>query len=245
MIFTVTAGRTGTRFLSILFGLFRKVASYHEPFPSFIHFSHENKTFDDFRTFLRTEKLPSIENLVEGREIYMEMSHGFCKYFFYPLLDLGYVPDLLLIKRNRRKIAKSFLSLDLIPGTTERGNIFAISPSHPENVTRLGDWKRRTPYELCYWYTLEIEHRMRKYKREVERGGGKAIYISANMIKDKGNFNRIANFLELGDPEKIKLRDHRFICGRIYNHKNRIKAPLPLLDYRKLEERVIKNTWMK
>jgi hypothetical protein len=87
LVFTVTAGRTGTLFAQQLFALLPDTTSLHEPAPAFHAYLRRIKRDHDFpKDFLLHYKLPFIADLPSRN--YVELSHVFCKGFLEPLLDL-------------------------------------------------------------------------------------------------------------------------------------------------------------
>jgi len=163
LIFTVTTGRSGTAYLSSIFGYIRNVHSYHEPVPEYRKVLRRIQQEPDLaRRFLLDEKLPAIAR--DLADIYVETSHITCKGFLEPLLDLGLVPDLIIHRRAPRDVSLSMYKMGTIPGRTRKGLMFYLSPEDP-NVLRLNDWQSLNDYQLCYWYCLEIERRAVAYKK--------------------------------------------------------------------------------
>src|SRR5262249_57345672 len=78
LVFTVTAGRSGTTYLPHLFALLPDIASLHEPQPSFVYFLRQAQHSPAMaRRFLLDYKLPSIARRAETR--YAETGHMLCK----------------------------------------------------------------------------------------------------------------------------------------------------------------------
>ena len=60
-VFTVSAGRSGTKFLAKLLGLFPDTAAHHEPSPSFVHgMRHAQSNPEAALAFVRDHKLGAI-----------------------------------------------------------------------------------------------------------------------------------------------------------------------------------------
>lgn len=162
LIFTVTTGRSGTAYLAAVLGYAQGVYSVHEPLPEFANVLRPVQNNSDLaRQFLLDEKLPAI--LRAPTPIYIETSHLVCKGFLEPLLELGIIPDLIIHRRPTRDVALSMFKMGTIPGRSDKGLLFYLSPADPE-VLELSDWKSLHDYQLCYWYCLEIERRARLYK---------------------------------------------------------------------------------
>ncbi len=184
-IFTVTTGRTGTLFMANLLPIFKGVTGLHEPEPKFVHHLREVQTNPKIaKDFLINEKVPAICRSVQT-PIYLETGHYFCKCYFEPWLEIGEfpTPDLILLDRDWRKIALSFLALNAIPARTEKGLKHFVAPFDPTCYTRLEDWEKLTDYQLCYWYCLEIEERKKQYSRMVQARGGHVLATSIKRIQ--------------------------------------------------------------
>ena len=88
LVFTVTAGRTGTTYVTRLGELFPDTVSVHEPQPSYVHVLRQIQRRPRLAyDFLLEYKLPFIAAAAASR--YLETSHLVGKGFLEPLLDLG------------------------------------------------------------------------------------------------------------------------------------------------------------
>ncbi len=171
LIFTVTTGRSGTAYLASIFGFARMVYSVHEPSPEYADVLRLVQTNSErAREFLLTKKLPVI--LATPSDIYVETSHLACKGFLEPLLELGVVPDLIIHRRAPRDVALSMLKMGTIPGRSDKGLRFYLSPADP-GVFAPSNWHTLHDYQLCYWYCLEIERRAGNYKQLFKEAGAR------------------------------------------------------------------------
>ena len=187
-IFTVTTGRTGTGYLAHLLGIFRDTLTFHEPDPSYVSCMREAQADREVaRSFLLETKLPVIARQAV-RPIYIETSHLFCEGFLEPWLEIPElpVPDLILLERNLREIALSFLSLHDVPGRSEKGLRFLLAPWDPTCLTGLEDWQSLADYQLLYWYCLEIEERKKRYRAMILERGGRCLRTSIEQIQSIG-----------------------------------------------------------
>lgn len=173
LIFTVTTGRSGTMFLASILRLLKGNDCFHEPGNLFNQYFRE-AIYDQkmARRFWLDRKLPEISSL--PHKVYIETSHLFCKGFFEPLLDLGHVPDLILLSRNKREVALSLLNLRTIPGRTPAGIESYLGPDDP-GVLKLPDYQLLSDYQLCYWYCLEIQRRQYEYGSRITALGGRVV----------------------------------------------------------------------
>lgn len=198
LIFTVTTGRSGTGLLAEKLKFVSKASVYHEGEPGF--HKHMRAVIDgqeDARTFLLNQKLPFVEQLQPS--IYIETSHLFCKGFLEPLLEIGVIPDLILLRRPERDIAKSLYQLGTIPGRDDKARTFYLMPSDQVYLPLPG-WESMHDYQLCFWYTLEIARRQQIYRHLVTALGGRVVEVTLSEIIEGEGIKKIANALELPLP---------------------------------------------
>ena len=220
LVFTATAGRSGTMFAHNLFSFLPNVTSQHEPAPAFHAYLRRIDKDPAFaREFLLSYKLPFIASL--HTQNYVELSHAFCKGFLEPLLELGIRPNLILLRRDPRLIALSYLERYTVPERTFYGIEFLLSPRYARTLP-LSGWRRMTDYQLIFWYALEIERRQREYSRLVRSCGGIVCDVSAMELHDFPRFVELAQTLRLLGPpanQEALICQHAAIC-RIGWNKN-------------------------
>jgi hypothetical protein len=241
LIFTVTTGRSGTEFLTYQLGLLKNIISLHEPAPGFESIMRESQFDRSIASkFLLEQKLPFIEN--QNAKIYIETSHVFCKGFLEPLIDLGYIPDLIILRRDIRSVSKSLYKLNTIPGRTELGLKYYLSPDDPANFIKLKNWKHLDDYQISYWYCLEIEERMKVYSKLIDQNGGKTIDINFDDLISFKSLVTIREKLNLPAITligKLKLVKRNILRKQI-NPKTHLKnRPFPNYDFT-LAEKVVK-----
>jgi len=220
--FTVTAGRSGTFFLHKLCSLLPDTTSLHEPDPAFHAHLRRIKSDPAFaKEFLLHYKLPWISNLPTRN--YVELSHVFCKGFLEPLLELGVVPNLIVLRRDPRLIALSFFERDTVPERTFYGIEYLLSPRYPGTLPLPG-WRRMTDYQLIFWYALEIERRQREYSRLMQAAGGVVCDMTATELDDPQHFVELAKAQRLLSPAvdlDALLREHAAIAKLSWNKNER------------------------
>jgi len=221
LIFSVTAGRTGTLFVQKLLSTLPDTTSLHEPEPAFQRYLRRIHRDPDFaREFLLSYKLPAI--LGYPTKSYCELSHVFCKGYLEPLLDLGITPNLIILRRPPRPIALSLLERYTIPERSYLGIQFLLSP-HYSDVLPFSGWHSMTDYQLLFWYAIEIERRQRAYANLVLQRGGTAYDVTAEELNDADCFFLLAERLCLIDhscDRAALARKHAAILGTGH-HKNR------------------------
>lgn len=225
LVFTITAGRTGTTYVTRLAELFPDTVSLHEPQPSYVHFLRQVQHRPQLAyTFLLEYKLPFIAAAQASR--YVETSHLVGKGFLEPLLDLGLRPAVLLLRREPRAIARSLLTRRTVPGRGKLGYKYLIHPGDP-SVLPLPGWRARSDYQLCFWYALEMERRQRVYGDLLRNTGCAVVDATAEELHEPRRF--LAAAADLGLLDAVTDRDallarHAEVSARLYNYNRRPPA---------------------
>jgi hypothetical protein len=130
LVVTVTAGRTGTTFLTHLLALCPDTTSRHEPEPSFVPVLRLAQRDPELaRRFLLEYKLPFIADVPTRR--YVETGHLLCKGFLEPLLALGVAPQVIALRPVAAAVATSLLSRRTVPGRGKLGLKYLLHPADP------------------------------------------------------------------------------------------------------------------
>lgn len=195
LIFTVTTGRSGTAYLSSLFGFARNTCAYHEPKPEFADVFRDIQLGRiNARDFWVNKKLPVIAG--EKASVYVETSHLTCKGFLEDLLELGVTPDLIIHRRPARDVATSLLKMGTIPGRSEKGLKFYLSPTDP-GVLEIPNWQEMKDYQVCFWYCLEIERRARVYEKLFKEAGANVVETTLTGLKTWSGLTKCFEGLKL------------------------------------------------
>ncbi len=195
LVFTVTTGRSGTAYLSTILGFVKNSHAVHEPSPEFADVMRQVQREPELAyRFLLDQKLPAI--LQSPGKIYIETSHLACKGFLEPLLEIGIVPDLIIHRRPPRDVALSMFKMGTIPGRSDKGLRFYLSPDDT-GVLKLADWDQFNNYQLCYWYCLEIERRAIQYSREFRDRGGRIAETTLAGLKTFDGLQKMTDDLGL------------------------------------------------
>jgi hypothetical protein len=225
LVFTVTAGRTGTTYVTRLGELLPNTVSLHEPQPSYVHFLRQVQRHPRLAyRFLLEYKLPFIAATSAPR--YLETSHLVGKGFLEPMLDLGLRPAVLLLRREPRAIARSLLTRRTVPGRGKLGYKYLVHPGDP-GVLPLPGWRTRSDYQLCFWYALEMERRQRVYGELLAARGCALADATAEELHDPARFLAVAETLGLlaADIDREALsRRHAEVSARLYNYNRRPPA---------------------
>ncbi|MCB1053922.1 MAG: hypothetical protein KDD11_00235 [Acidobacteria bacterium] len=214
-ILTSTTGRSGTGFLAAALGLVPGMTSLHEPRPWLADAMRDAQGRPrTARRFLLEHKLPAVAQV--ETELYAESSHLYCKGFLEPLVELGIRPDLVILTRSPRQVALSMVRLETIPGRTEQGLRWYLSPADP-GVLPLAGWHELTDYQLCYWYTREIARRSACYETRLRALGSRVVRIDLTELRTVTGFARLLRELELPRP---KLYDWLRLAVNRYTRVN-------------------------
>jgi|SRR5579883_2575742 len=227
LIFTVTAGRTGTRYDAELFKTLDGVCAIHEDEPSFSHVMRPAQGHPDLaERWVLGQLLPHIA--ATPHPVYVRTEHLTCKGFLEPLLALGLRPAILLLRRSPRRIARSYLDKDTVPGRTSLGVTYMLHPTDPD-VLPLPHYQRLSDYQLCFWYALEIERRQRHYARLFGDLGLPVEDVTAEELNDLVRWTRCLRTLGLED---------RFHGGATALRHLKVTLGAWNMNARKLEERI-------
>jgi len=199
LIFTVTSGRSGTHFLTRLLHYLPNIDVYHEePTHAYHTVLRATQTDPDVAyRFITEKKLPFIEQCKQP--IFAETSHLICKGFLETFLDLELIPDVILLRRDRRKIATSLFRLNTIPGRNEKALQFYLMPEDPNVVTDC-NWQQWSDYQLCYWYVMEIERRQEVYGKRIKSLGGRVHACNLEDLTVAQKYRDLIRDLELKGP---------------------------------------------
>ncbi len=216
LVFTVTTGRSGTAYLSTILGFVQNSRAVHEPHPEFADVMRQVQREPELAyRFLLDQKLPAI--LRSPEEIYIETSHLACKGFLEPLLEIGIVPDLIIHRRPPRDVALSMFKMGTIPGRSDKGLRFYLSPDDT-GVLKLPDWDRCNDYQLCYWYCLEIERRAVQYSQVFRDNGARITETTLAGLKTFDGLQKMTD--DLG----LSLLFPRWLTRLRFSRSTRIKV---------------------
>ena len=223
LIFTVTAGRTGTDYLAKLLATIPGVSAHHEPNPNFVQ-AMRRAQLDPAMAYMYVEKykLPAIAEHPEA--IYAETSHLTSKGFLEPMIRHGLRPALIVLRRPPREIAWSYLVKDTVPTRTTLGIQYLLDP-RDLGVLPLLHWESASDYQLCFWYALEIERRQMYYTRLAKALGLPIVDITNKELNDWACYSRMLTELGLPITESVKT-GHAIISNQQHN-KNAVHVPMP------------------
>jgi len=227
LIFSVTTGRSGTTYLSVVFSYMKDVAAYHEPEPEYVEVLRKAQGDRHMaKAFLLNKKLPQIARIQDP--VYVETSHLICKGFLESFLDLGIVPSLVIHRRPPREVSLSLLKMGTIPGRNEKALRFYLSPDDP-GVLRLENWNHFTDYQLCFWYCLEMERRAKHYSGMFREAGSTIAETTLAELKTLGGLEKLATIFDL------KLKSPAFLTRIRFKRNSRFKINESLVTKKKVD----------
>ncbi len=229
LVFTLSTGRSGTGLLARCLDELPGVAGRHEPEPHFAEVMRPALREPSLASeFWLQRKLPAIEASPEA--IYVETSHLFAKGFAEPLLALGLVPDLIVLRRPPREVALSLLALGTVPARTPKGRRFLLAPDDP-GVLALPAWERRSDYQLCFWYCLEMARREQQLSELFRARGAQVSQLSLAELAEGPGLRRLINELDLPRPRlAARLRSHLGTAPARNRKRHRKRAAEPVAD---------------
>ncbi|MDA0321181.1 MAG: hypothetical protein O2923_00485 [Verrucomicrobia bacterium] len=219
LIFSVATGRCGTAYLAELFKFLPHIDSHHEPAPEFADVMRSAlRSPAEATQFLLSRKLTGVA--ASPMPTYVETSHLFCKGFLEPMLNLGLRPDIVALSRPAREVALSMVGLGTIPGRSDKGLRFYLSPDDP-NVLPIRGGGELNDYQVCYWYCLEMARRTDVYETLCREQGCRYVRVTLAGISRLRGFRFLIKQLELPGPS---LRG--WLQYLVY-HRNRVNESRP------------------
>ena len=207
LILSLNPGRCGTAYLWHAFETVPGVRGGHEPRPNFVDVMRAAQGNPaEARRWLEEVKLPYIRSM--DCAAYVETSHLFIQGFVEPLLDLGVVPDVIVIHRPVREVALSMWRRKEIPGRTELGLRYRLKPDDPGVMLPVENYSSWLNYKPCVWHAWEVRLRIRKYVPLLRDMGARVVEIQTHDLSD--GFPDLLTELGLPAPDMEKFQPMRF-----------------------------------
>ena len=133
--------------------------------------------------------------------------------FYEHFLDQGIVPDIITLRRPMREVALSMYRLNWIPGKVKLIEPWYTNPGEP-GVLPYDGWQDAHPYQLCYWWCIESERRIRHYQSLFKSVGSKTFEISLRGMLNLEYFNEMMKHLDLPKLDAIpqeKVNHHEVV----------------------------------
>ena len=196
LIFCLSPGRCGTKYLARVLDTLPGVTAMHEPEPSFHHTLRiaQNNGGLPYQFWLE-HKLPAI--LGAPGETYIETSHLIMYSYLDALLNLGVIPDAVLVRRPHREVALSMWRRKAIPGRTDWGMKYHIGPDSSGALLYVKDVSGWSDYALCYWHCLEAELRSQQYASVLRSRGATVHETTLEEIATLDGLDALTDALRL------------------------------------------------
>jgi hypothetical protein len=233
LLFCLSPGRCGTQYLAEILATVPGVHAEHEGEPDFADCARQaRRDWKAGAEFWLEKKLPYIADL--ECEVYAETGHLFGKGFVEPLLELGIVPDAVVLSRAHREVALSLWRRGDIPGRSTTADRYYLHPAAP-SLLQLPHWSRFNNYQLCYWYCLEMKQRIEAYATKIASRGGQVFRLDFPELVAGDGFERLVKSLGLPEPGP-EYHEKR---GTVYNaNPAHIADELPPFDLDEAEAEV-------
>jgi glycosyltransferase involved in cell wall biosynthesis/protein-L-isoaspartate O-methyltransferase len=189
-VFCLSAGRSGTAFLTWMLRGAPGLVALHEPEPRYqaLTLALQQDPGRALR-FITDVKMPWVNAL--PAQTYVESSHYVQKGFMEAWLKNGVRPDIIVLEREPRKIALSRykLGVDFFSADDKRPLQDMVHPADNRVIhLPVADWKTLNNYQLCYWYALETQARTQHYQQLLtSQYGAKLLTTSLERLSDQAD----------------------------------------------------------
>ena len=172
LVFSINAGRSGSKYLAQLLGTAAGVNSFHEAEPKmsgeFIAMINAKPL--DLSRDKRRIKAVAIAQTLRGmtpEQIYAETNHMFIKTFFDVVLEDFANVDVVVLRRGLVQVLKSFIELGYFSVRNPLSLAWMSSPNAATAAIRpLGSDSSLDQFDLCIAYLLDIEARALRFKED-------------------------------------------------------------------------------
>lgn len=238
IIFSVTHGRTGTTMLTEVFKLFDDTLSEHEPEPNYANVLPDVKENPRYAIDFLNEKIRRINSIKETN--YVETSNVFGKGFFIPLVRMGFLPNIILLNREFRKVAESLFRRGSYPMRTKMGKHFSSDPSFAGSLP-IFQPDSLTDYQICFWGVLDSYWRQLRAAELYDIYNGKYVWASASDFNDFSKTVEIGQYLGLSIKDKDAARLLHGEKSSVHHNPNKLnkKADELNIDFDDEEAEVV------
>ncbi len=146
------------------------------------------------------------------------------KGFLPALLNFGITPNLIILRREPRDVAKSMFGYNAIPDRTVDGMLHFLGPSD-RDVIPLDHWTMLHDYQLCFWYCIEMERRQRQVARWMEQIGKPVVEVHISELCDPERFYALAETLNIsaGVDKTTAIMRQKEVCSANRNPKKKFR----------------------
>jgi hypothetical protein len=196
----LSAGRSGTNKLATLMSTVPDVYAEHEGDPGFHTVRVANLQDPSIGKAFVKNKIEFFNSKPQTHCVHTGhmVGEGFIEHF----LDQGITPNIIVLRRPMREVALSMFNLKWIPGRHELIRGWYSGPDEP-SVLPYKDWETAHNYQLCYWWCLDTERRIRHYAPILKQAGCKIYETLLDQILDLTQFNKLLSFFGMENVESI------------------------------------------
>jgi hypothetical protein len=200
----ISPGRSGTQLLHSLLMKVPGMSGDHENerHPSFSSVRRRNLADPSVGRKYVAESLGYVETL--PGEFYsitdLSSSYGAIEHY----LDLSVTPNVIILRRDPRLVAASYLTFNLIPYRSPgKWRDWYPSPDEP-GALPLADHDRAHDYQYCYWLCCDNERRAQRYLSLLPARGCKVWETSIPQMLDVDHFNGMLEHFDLPKVESVR-----------------------------------------
>lgn len=237
----LSQGRSGTKYLNRVLGLFTDIASLHEPQPDFTAESAAAQYDPGIaEKFVLQKKIPALSRFADFRH-YAETSHMWCAGVAEAWISLGITPviDAIVLNRDTSLIARSMYELGIVPGVDP----WYFDPLASRCLLEHSGHDNWGNYHRCYAYCLEIEARKRHLGRLISAAGGRVVSFHLEELSTWRGLFRLRKELDLPRLRANRIYSFCFLKRMKVNNQSYVKRTVSALSLgsetvREFEEQV-------
>lgn len=169
VIFAISAGRTGTGFLAALLDAVPNVSAFHEPRPqmtgTYLDAVAARPLASSYEQ--RQVKLIAVNRVLERlppEQVYAETSHMFIKTFFDVVADYYPGLEVVILRRDLRKVLRSFWALGYFSEANPHWRLWLPPAGGPDDLLQpVRPFAQMDPIDRGIAYLCEIEARAERF----------------------------------------------------------------------------------
>ncbi len=217
VIFTISTGRNGTKYLSELFRMSsHDVVSFHEQDTMSSYFKKINCNNDILlaKQYIDEVKVPWINSQLKDYSFYVETNHLLCKGFLERLLEVFPNAILIYLYREFIDVSKSMYLHQTIP-KNENVNLRKVRnyfrfPSDKMSFFKLDAISNLSDFEYCLWYNFEILKIYQFFKCHHR-------YVYKVNLEELNNMTNVLSFFNMLGISNINIDDLQKVVNKPLN----------------------------
>ncbi len=225
-IFTITTGRSGTKYLANLFDVASdEVIGFHEFEDTVSSFRKVNANGDLLlaKMVVGEEMIPRIERNIGDNRVYVETNHRLCKGFLMPLANQLDNVKIIYLYRDFVDVVKSLLKHKAVlsPKNSHQREVgmYYRFPNDKLSLFKLNPKLRLTDFEYNLWYCFEIF----KVYLNIEKNYD----VYPISLSDLNDFGKVLTFFDMLGIENVNRDKLKEVVG-VPVHQSKRKIDLGL-----------------